>query len=186
MATKKIEEIKMKTKTTRNQEENQLKDLRDEQATLEWIYECPLKLLSEAEKSQLIEYASNILGRDGEVEVNRLILENRLPIIVGRKGNWYTQWYSDECTAPVVMLLLETWHHYCLLKDREGFSCPEYGLRECLSLMVGIVRRRLIPLALQLMNEGEYSAVIERQIECLERLNTGLPFSPEEFSKIVN
>lgn len=176
----------METKMKENQEENQLEELNEEQAALEWIYECPLKLLSEEEKSQLTEYASNILGKDGEVEVKRLILEKRLPIILGRHGNWYTQWYSDECTAPVVMLLLETWHHYDHCKNWHEPTCPEHDLRYYLGLMVGIVRRRLVPLALQLMNEGEYSAVIERQIECLEGLNTTVPFSPEEFSKIVN
>jgi len=168
----------------KNLEEEESKNLSGEQERLESLYGHPLALLEEEEKSEIIESASRILGKDGETEVKRLILEKRLPVIVGDDGNWYTDWYPEEYLAPVARLL------FSAMLDYENYpgksSSPEYDLRY--SLVRAIIRKKnqLIPLALQLRNESEHSRVLERQIDCLDQLNTDLPFSPEQLTEILN
>ncbi|MGO9120881.1 MAG: hypothetical protein ACLQPD_25140 [Desulfomonilaceae bacterium] len=172
-----------KSMEAKNLEEKESKNLSPEQAMLESVYEYPLKQLGEEEKSSLLKYASDILGKDGQIEVKRLILERRLPIIVGNDGNWYTDWFPEEFVAPVVQLLSTARYVY---SDLHESTSPEYDLRDRLKSAVLGMRNQLYRLAMQLANEGEHSSVLERQIDCLENLNMRLPFSPEELSEILN
>lgn len=186
MATKKIEEIKMKTTTTEKQEENQSEELNEEQEYLELRYGVPLKLLSPEARVDIVAIVSEVLGRDGEVEVKRLILENRLPIMAGPEGNWYTEWYPDGAHSPTERLVTSA------AADTEYFlqsipeRSPEFQLRECLARTIDDEKYQLTILMMQLEKGGEHSAELAHKIECLGRLNTSLPFSPEEFSRIVN
>ena len=106
--------------------------------------------------------------------------------MVGPEGNWYTDWYPDEHLVPVERLVLsavaDCERHMKIMPDES----PKYLLRECLACLVGKKKDQLIRLMLQLRNEDEHSAVLERQIEWLNKLNTALPFSREELSEILN
>ncbi|MEW6406974.1 MAG: hypothetical protein AB1649_34790, partial [Chloroflexota bacterium] len=104
--------------------------------------------------------------------------------MVDYQGNWYAEWYPEKFVPPVENLL-STARYYRYGHHGKSVS-PEYDLRERLSTAVIRTKNQLIRLAMQLGNEGEYSDVLERQIESLVNLNMGLPFSPEELSEILN
>lgn len=164
-----------------NDVESQLKKFETSQAELEDLYQCPLKCV---EDRMSLEWAvSEILGKDGEHELKLLILENRLPIIVGDDRNWYTEWHpGGHYYSPVDELLLKA------LSGKEQFMNedlqPEDLLRLCLGSAVHGEINRLKRLAMQLANEGEHSVVIDRQIAALEKLNKDFPASPEELPEI--
>lgn len=167
-----------------NEEQSEVEDRTLAQERLESLLERPLKLFGEEAKSDLLGIVWEFPVNHGEVELLRLILEDRLPIIVGRDGNWYTDWYPEEFCEPVFMMLLTAKMNR---ENEKGLVVedlsPEDELRIYLAGVVQSWLNRLVPLAMQLSKEGEYSVVLERKIDCLEKLNTGLPFAPRNSRK---
>lgn len=173
-------------KVKENQEEDQLNPVSEEQEYLESIYGGPLKLLSPKDQLDIVADISEVFGNDGEFEVKRLIVENRLPVIVGPEGGWYTEWYPEGDFVPVEGLVLSVVADCLDFMRRIPDEHPKYLLRECLARAIDTKKDDLVRLMLQLRNEGEHSSVLERQIEWLNRLNTTLPFCREELSDILN
>ncbi|MGO9568836.1 MAG: hypothetical protein ACLP5H_14975 [Desulfomonilaceae bacterium] len=161
-----------------NDVESQLKKFETSQVELEDRYQRPLKCVED--RQCLVRAVSYILEKDGERELKLLILENRLPIILGDDRNWYEEWHpGGPYYTPVEELLAEA------LSNKEDVKrsmdedlSPEDLLRLCVLRAVHGEINRLKRLTLQLSNEGEYSVVIERQIDSLEQLNTDYPLPP--------
>jgi hypothetical protein len=174
-----------------NDVESRLKKFETSQAELEELekleerYQRPLKRVPD--RLTLVRLVSKILGKDGERELELLILENRVPIIVGDEGNWYEEWYPEGFASPVEDLLYEAGGIKSRIKEcmTEDLS-PEDLLRLCVARAAYGAENRLERLAQQLGDEGEYSFVIEGQIDVLVELNRDLPASPEELPEILD
>ena len=167
----------------RNNLESQLKKFETSQAELEERYQRPLACVED--RQSLIWAVSDILEKDGDRELKLLILESRLPIIVGDDRNWYTEWHpGGHFYSPVEELLAKAVNQKEHMKQyvNEDFT-PEDLLRKCVASAAYCEINRLKRLALQLANEGEHSVVIDRQIDALERLNKDLPASPRNCRK---
>lgn len=168
-----------------NEETDHSQQIDRELAVLEKRYERRLSRIDEEEKSALVRLVSEIIGSPGEIELKRLILENRLPIMVVTDEDWVTDWFDDDLFHPVYDLLFEAKKH--LMTFDPNFSdAPGYYLREAVAGSVRKQIMRLQQLQEQLVREGEFSRIIDDKIYRLSKLNNEIRFSKKESSKILN
>jgi hypothetical protein len=176
-----MEEYRVDKGIDESEEESEPDESNVTQLELEKSYGIPLTLLEP--RGDLAILVSTITGRDGYVGLKRLILEERLPVIVDSDGTLYEEWMPDGLSLvwDLLAFALEDWK-----KWKEEGDSPEYALREYLGTAVIHERGRLETLELQLAKEGEFSAVLRRKIEALRALNTDIPFQQEELDEILN
>jgi hypothetical protein len=155
-----------------SKKESELKGHESVRAELEELYQCPLKPLED--KAYFFDLVSQIVGKNGELELKQLIAENRLPIIVGSYGEWYTEWYPEDTPSPLFDLFIGAYGSS--RRRRKEPVSPEKGLRLSIAFWVVDEKRRLRRLQQQLINQDEHSFVLQRQIERLDQLNQSLDF----------
>jgi hypothetical protein len=167
----------------KNEEADHSEESDTVKSKLEELYERPLRRLDEEEKADLVNLVSAIIDGSGEIELKRLILEDRLPVIV-EDDDWYTESYPNPLDCLLYRLLSDTRD---FMADYQNSSdAPIYYLRLFLAIAVLNQLTQLTQLRQQLGKHGESSAVIERKIDSLSQLNTLVPLSPKEFSETVN
>jgi hypothetical protein len=63
--------------------------------------------LKRANRKELLRCVSNVLGRDGEAELERLVGLGLIPVIVGEDGEWYTEDHPDDCPSLAEVILAD-------------------------------------------------------------------------------
>jgi hypothetical protein len=124
--------------------------------------------LKRADRKELLRCVSNVLGRNGEAELERLVDLNLIPVIVGEDGEWYTEDHPDDCPSLAEAILADV--SLTAMFVKMGLN----GTMTALERLVDVVSMKWLRHYGYLQREinwaGETSAVVEQKMANIMRL----------------